>query len=112
MGGVLLISEPWRAAAAAAAQPHEALRGPLLLLQLDEQYQAGDPLGRITGVILSLLAGLGTAVYQVYFKLTFGDRMGPEEVGLFLAHMGVSSTFLMGSLVLVAEAVHPVRLNL
>merc|ERR1712154_599619 len=38
--------------------------------------------------------------------------MGPEEVGLFLAHMGASSTFLMGSVVLVAEAVHPVRLNL
>lgn len=110
--GVLLISEPWRAVAVAAAQPHEALRGPLLLLQPDEQYQAGDPLERIIGVILSLLAGLGTAVYQVYFKLTFGDRMGPEEVGLFLAHMGASSTFLMGSVVLVAAAVHPVRLDL
>lgn len=110
--GVLLISEPWNIR---VAKHHEGDGGPSGLLQFSSQHEAGDPIrGRMLGVFLSLLAGLGTAVYQVYFKLTFGDRMGPKEVGLFLAHMGVSSTFIMGAMVMVAVAVgvYPLQLNL
>lgn len=51
---------------------------------------------RVAGAGLSLLAAIGTAVYQVYFKVTFGSRMAPEEVGLFLAHMGVICSVLCG----------------
>ncbi|CAE6971730.1 unnamed protein product [Symbiodinium natans] len=57
--GVLLIAEPW----------HGSLGGS----DLDEQRL------RIIGVLLSLFSALGTAIYQVYFKQTFGDSMRPEE---------------------------------
>eukprot|EP00439_Symbiodinium_sp_Y106_P063013 s519_g9.t1 len=58
--GVLLIAEPW----------HGSARGSDLT---EEQ--------RVLGVLLSLFSALGTAIYQVYFKHTFGDSMGPDEAG-------------------------------
>eukprot|EP00435_Cladocopium_sp_Y103_P059743 s411_g21.t1 len=36
----------------------------------------------ILGAALSLFAALGTSIYQVYFKRTFGDQMKPEEASL------------------------------
>ncbi|CAE7450567.1 unnamed protein product, partial [Symbiodinium pilosum] len=72
--GVLLIAEPWNDS-----------KGSTMTQQ------------RILGVLLSLFSALGTAIYQVYFKKTFGDSMRPEEVGLFLAHMGCWASALMGS---------------
>ena len=45
---------------------------------------------------MSLFAALGTSIYQVYFKRTFGDQMKPDEVGLFLAHMGGWASILLG----------------
>jgi len=79
--GVLLIAEPW----------HGSARGSDLT---EEQ--------RVLGVLLSLFSALGTAIYQVYFKHTFGDSMGPDEVGLFLAHMGCWASALMGAVLWLA----------
>jgi len=75
VAGVVLIAEPWDAAGAS----HH----------------------RLSGVVLSLLAALGTSLYQVYFKVTFGNDLRPEDVGLFLAHMGALGSTLL-SAVLVA----------
>jgi len=72
--GVLLITEPW----------HDSGDGPTRS-------------SRILGAALSLFAALGTSIYQVYFKRTFGDQMKSEEVGLFLAHMGGWASILLGS---------------
>eukprot|EP00434_Breviolum_minutum_P008771 symbB.v1.2.007732.t1/scaffold457.1/size330934/2 len=55
--GVLLITEPW----------HNSSEGPTRS-------------SRILGAALSLFAALGTSIYQVYFKRTFGDQMKPDEV--------------------------------
>jgi len=74
--GVLLIAQPW----------HSVSPGGDL-----------DQRSRILGVLFSLAAAVGTAIYQVYFKKTFGDSMQPTEVGLFLAHMGCWASVLMGS---------------
>ena len=88
----VLVAEPWRPPAAtetddAARRPGGAPgTGP---------GQGGD---RVAGACFSLLAAAGTALYQVRFKWTFGDRMGPEEVGLFLAHMGLLCCVLGGLL--------------
>ncbi|CAE7823899.1 Slc35f3, partial [Symbiodinium sp. KB8] len=79
--GVLLIAEPW----------HGSARGS----DLTEEE-------RVLGVLLSLFSALGTAIYQVYFKHTFGDSMGPDEVGLFLAHMGCWASALMGAVLWLA----------
>ncbi|CAE7665492.1 unnamed protein product [Symbiodinium necroappetens] len=63
--GVLLIAEPW----------HGSARGS----DLTEEE-------RVLGVLLSLFSALGTAIYQVYFKHTFGDSMGPDEWMPMQAH--------------------------
>lgn len=89
--GVILIVEPWQASAV-----------------------AGSALARLTGAGLSLFAALGTAIYQVYFKVTFGDLMRPEEVGLFLAHIGAMSSAIVGAALvgLVAGGIYPIELEL
>eukprot|EP00929_Paragymnodinium_shiwhaense_P055896 TRINITY_DN27980_c0_g1_i1.p1 TRINITY_DN27980_c0_g1~~TRINITY_DN27980_c0_g1_i1.p1 ORF type:complete len:383 (+),score=50.91 TRINITY_DN27980_c0_g1_i1:99-1247(+) len=71
--GVLLISEPWRSSSA-----------------------TNSLLGRATGLGFALLAALLTSIYQVTFKSVFGDSLGPEEVGLFLATMGLFSCIFCG----------------
>mmetsp|Transcript_129031 Transcript_129031/g.413398 ORF Transcript_129031/g.413398 Transcript_129031/m.413398 type:complete len:433 (-) Transcript_129031:199-1497(-) len=93
--GVLLIAEPWHAASAHGAG----------------ESALGE---RLTGALLSLFASVGTAVYQVYFKLTFGSRLRPDEVGLFLANMGaICCSVLGGALaVLLATGLYPLRLSL
>jgi len=72
--GVVFIAEPWQSSTE---------RMPLKT--------------RMAGVGLSIVAALGTAIYQVYFKRTFGDEMKPDEVGLFLAYMGVMTFFIAGA---------------
>lgn len=70
--GVMLISEAWNQASASLTD-------------------------RLTGVGLSLVAALGTSVYQVVFKHTFGSTMTPEVVGLFLAHLGAVTIVFYGA---------------
>lgn len=72
MLGVVLISEAWHHTTASLTE-------------------------RLMGVGLSLFAALGTAVYQVTFKYTFGSRMTPEVVGLFLAYLGAMTFVCYGS---------------
>mmetsp|Transcript_113743 Transcript_113743/g.317689 ORF Transcript_113743/g.317689 Transcript_113743/m.317689 type:complete len:364 (-) Transcript_113743:49-1140(-) len=87
VAGVVLIVEPWD--------------------------RAGNPHYRGVGVALSLLAALGTATYQVYFKVTFGDRLRPDEVGLFLAHMGAAGAMFLSLVlaVLMSTGVYKVDLS-
>jgi len=91
--GVILIAEPWHAVG-------NSLNNGLL-----------DT--RLVGASLSLCAALGTAVYQVYFKATFGDRMQPEEVGLFLANMGMLASLLYGMVGLgfLFSGIYPLQLR-
>lgn len=77
---VLLIVEPWRNSGTAMVA------------------EEADLSTRLFGVMLSLAAALGTAIYQVYFKMVFGDRMRPAEVGLFLSYMGLMICIFFGSI--------------
>mmetsp|Transcript_23250 Transcript_23250/g.51019 ORF Transcript_23250/g.51019 Transcript_23250/m.51019 type:complete len:410 (+) Transcript_23250:228-1457(+) len=91
--GVLLIAEPWHAAS---------------------EVGGGGLDHRLTGAALSLCASIGTAVYQVYFKWSFGTSLSPYEVGLFLSCMGaVASVFLGGGLAIAMRAgLYPLDLML
>lgn len=88
--GVLCIAEPWKTSTA-----HLSLGS------------------RLIGIGLSTFAAVGTATYQVYFKVTFGDRMKPDEVGLFLSYMGVLIFILVGAALLFAfsSGYYPLRLE-
>ncbi|CAK9020401.1 unnamed protein product, partial [Durusdinium trenchii] len=88
--GVLLITEPW----------HDSGDGPRRST-------------RILGAGFSLFAALGTSIYQVYFKRVFGDTMKPEEVGLFLAHMGCWASLLLGSVLAftLQRGIYPLNLH-
>jgi len=89
--GVYCIAEPWRGSSAHA-----------------------NFFSRMTGVALSLVAAVGTATYQVFFKATFGDRMRADEVGLFLAYMGTLIFVICGTLLAGAvwSGVYPLQLHL
>merc|ERR1711920_111134 len=104
----MLIAEPW----APGAMPRHgggATSDTPAITNTD-----GNPRARLMGAGLSLFAALGTAIYQVFFKATFGDRLQPEEVGLFLASMGVITSVLMGCVggLLLADGTYPLQLGL
>lgn len=89
--GVYCIAEPWRGS-----------------------YTHARFSSRMTGVALSLVAAVGTATYQVFFKATFGDRMRADEVGLFLAYMGSLIFVICGTLLAGAvwSGVYPLQFHL
>eukprot|EP00928_Gymnodinium_smaydae_P034543 TRINITY_DN2444_c1_g2_i1.p1 TRINITY_DN2444_c1_g2~~TRINITY_DN2444_c1_g2_i1.p1 ORF type:complete len:397 (-),score=57.20 TRINITY_DN2444_c1_g2_i1:37-1227(-) len=91
--GVVLIAEPWQQGGSSG-------------------IDSASVSGACAGVGLSLLAALGTALYQVGFKMTFGDRLRADEVGLFLAYMGGLTFIFFGSFlaVLDLQGVYPLNL--
>jgi len=93
---VVLIVEPWRNSGTAAAAAE------------------ADLSTRLFGVMLSLAAALGTAIYQVYFKMVFGDRMRPDEVGLFLSYMGLTIFIFFGCILagLIGKGMYALNLSL
>jgi len=89
--GVICIAEPWQGSTAHLSATN-----------------------RLAGVSLSMVAALGTATYQVYFKSTFGDAMRADEVGLFLAYMGGLIFVICGVLLACAifSGFYPLQLGL
>ncbi|KXJ23183.1 putative thiamine transporter SLC35F3 [Exaiptasia diaphana] len=63
-------------------------------------YTDGFKGASAVGVVLSLGAAVGAALYKVLFKKTVGDATAPQ-VALFLSFLGVISTFLLWPIILI-----------
>lgn len=96
--GIVLIAEPWHASSNTGAGN-------------GNEISLAD---RLAGACLSIAAAVGTSVYQVYFKATFGSSLKPDEVGLFLARMGAYAFVVLGSfcVLMLATGVYQLDLTL
>ncbi len=90
IGGVVLIAQPWRSAWTSTSST---------AWSRDATKHLAD--ARLAGSVLSLMAAVGTATYQVAFKKILGKQVSsPTQLGLFMAKLGSQIFIVYGAALL------------